>query len=358
MKSIYITTLALFALVSCTGSEEATNEAHNHEALELEMGLPTQDTIYSVIQCTGEVDVPPQSRATVSAPLGGYLREVKFYPGQYVNKGEILARVSHPDYVDLQRTYLDAKARVVFLESDLERKKELYKTNAINQRSLDEVQSNYDVQKATMMAAAASLRQIGINPASLTPETIESELILRSPITGYITNINANLGQHVTPEQELYEVVDDSHMHIELSVFPRDIQQVKIGQRITFTLPGDPTIHEGEIKQIGRQVQAESGAFIIHAHSSEELDGLRPGQYVDGQIILNPHKGYTLPKGAVLAKGDTHVVFVKEGEHYHAVEVEIGSEMGSRIEILTPLQEPVVLQDAHLLESFEGGHSH
>ncbi|GGH68698.1 efflux RND transporter periplasmic adaptor subunit [Phaeocystidibacter marisrubri] len=358
-KFLYIA-LVLFA-ASCGESESPEtmmeDQGHSHSA-EFKTGMPTKDTVYSIIQCTGVVDVPPQSRATVSAPLGGYLREVRFYPGERVNKGDVLARIAHPDYVELQRTYLDSKAKTAFYEADLDRKRELYESQAINERALQEVVSQYEVQKSTMMAAAASLLQMGINPNDLTAETIQSELILRSPITGHITHIDGNLGQHVTPEDLIYEIVDDTHMHIELSVFPRDIQGVREGQSIRFMLPGDPTIYKGDIQQVGRQVRPESGAFIIHAHPEEAIEALRPGQYVDGEIIIAPHVGMVLPQSAVVSKGDENFVFeVVDGE-YRQRAVRTGVVINGNVEILDSLEFPVVLEKAHLLMDAAGGHTH
>lgn len=359
MRSTYIILAATGLMMACSSGENPTVWEHHHSETSMKTGLPQRDSVYAYIACTGVIDVPPQSRATVSAPLGGYLRDVRFYPGEKVQKGEILAKIAHPDYIELQRSYLDAMARSGFLLSDLNRKRELFTSEAINQRALDEVEAEYNVQRSTMMAAAASLRQMGIDPDQLTPETIQSELILRSPISGYITHIEANLGQHVTPEQELYEVVDDSHMHIELSVFPKDIGKIREGQLIAFQLPGDPVEYSGHIRQVGRQVQETSGAFIIHAHAEEAISGLRPGQYVEGKIILESHPAMVLPKGAVVTKGDQTLVFVKEGDEYHPIEVRTGLEVDDKVEILDTLTVPVVLEDAYLLlEAEGGGHSH
>lgn len=358
-KFLYIA-LVLFA-ASCGNSETAEPMAEDHghsHTSSYKTGMATEDTVYNIIQCTGVVDVPPQSRATVSAPLGGYLREVRFYPGERVNKGDVLARIAHPDYVELQRTYLDSKARAAFSKADLDRKQELFESEAINERALQEVKAEYEVQKSTMMAAAASLRQMGINPDNLTAETIQSELIIRAPITGHITHIDANLGQHVTPEDPIYEIVDDTHMHIELSVFPRDIQMVREGQAIQFTLPGDPTVYRGDIQQVGRQVRPESGAFIIHAHPEGAIEALRPGQYVDGEIIIAPHKGMVLPESAVVSKGEENFIFeVVDGE-YHQRSVRTGIRRNGRVEILDTLTFPVVLENAHLLMESAGGHTH
>lgn len=357
---IYI--LILGTAISCSEQPaETSGENHNHEHAsqgDFLMGMPRIDTINKRISCVGEVDVPPQSRATVSAPLGGFIREVKYYPGQSVVKGEVLARVAHPDYVEIQHNYLDAKARVNFLQLDLERKERLLLDNAVNERTLQELQAELDAEKARMMSAAAMLVQVGISAEHLTADNLQSEIILRSPVSGTITQINANLGQHVTAEQVLYEIVDDRHMHIELRVFPRDIAQIKIGQAIEFHIPGNADTYTGEVMQVSRQLDDESGAFIVHAHAEEEGDHLRPGQFVEGAILMNPVVAFTLPEEAVVTKDDGTFVFVKEGDDYHPVRVRVGISAGNRVQILDTLTSEVVIDDAYLLLEAEGGHSH
>lgn len=360
-KWIYL--LIAGSIWACTeqpqNTEDTHEEGHQHISKEnYPMGLPTLDTINKRITCVGEVDVPPQSRATVSAPLGGFIREVKYYPGQRVTKGEVLARVSHPDYVELQHNYLDAKARVSFLELDVERKQRLLADNAINERSIQELQSQLDSEKARMMASAAKLRQVGISPDNLTAELIQSELVLRSPVSGTITQINANLGQHVTAEQVLYEIVDDAHMHIEMRIFPRDIALIEVGQKIEFRIPGNASTYAGEVMQVGRQLDEESGAFIVHAHAEEDGSHLRPGQFVEGAILMKPIYAYTLPQEAVVNKEGESVVFMEEGDGYHPHRVHVGITTGGRVQILDTLTHKVVLDDAYLLLEAEGGHSH
>ena len=358
----FVTIMIGLAVIGCStekGDDPAGEAGHEHSRAQWITGSPEQDTIYDAITCTGMIDVPPESRATISAPLGGYLREVKYYPGQKVSKGEILARVAHPNYIELQRTFLDAKSQVRFLEMDFQRKTELFEQEAINSRVLEEVRSKLESEKARMMAAAASLRQMDIDPSSLSADNIQESLTLRSPLNGYITKINVNLGQHVTPEEALYEIVDDSHMHIELSIFPRDISKVKLGQKIEYMIPGDQNVYEGDIQQIGRQVDDESGAFTIHAHSHSDHTVLRPGQYVEGKILITPREAQLLPMTAVVRDANSNFVFVQMGDHYEKFEVRTGSMYGEQIEILDSIPGPVVMKNAYLLlEAGEAGHSH
>lgn len=359
MKTRHFLYIAALMAAACqSGNTDQAEHDHEHAPVAYPMGLPQQDTVYSAVECVGVVDVPPQSRATVSAPLGGFLRDVRFYPGDRVEKGQWLARVAHPDYVALQREYLDAKARVAYLETDLARKKELLASSAMNERTVQELESELAVQRNTKSAAAAGLRQIGLDPSSLSADNIQSELSLRSPINGYITHIDANLGQHVTPEQPLYEIVDDDHMHIELSVFPRDIAGIHAGQDIEFSIPGDAHRYSGKVQLVGRQVMPESGAFVVHAHPEENIVGLRPGQFVEGTIIRDPRAAWILPKGAVVSDGDHYVVFEKDGDEYIKRTVEVGEELERGWEILEELPAPVVLENAHLLMETGEGHSH
>lgn len=352
--SILISTL----FIACSGEEKSNEEGHDHqESMEMAMVEARVDTVYHTISCNGEVDVPPQSRATISSPLSGYVREVRFYPGERVRKNEYLARIAPPEFIELQHQYLDAQANLTFLETDLERKRTLLSQNAVNSRTIEELESKVSSERARMRSTEARLKQIGIDPNDVEADNIQSELILRSPIDGYITGIDVNLGQHVNAEQRLYEIVDDEHMHIELNVFPQDIAKVKYHQVIEFTIPGNTETFRGEVQQIGRQLNDESGAYMVHAHADEHGDHLRPGQFVEGKIFTNPTIAILLPTSAIDKSEETPAVYVAEGDHYVRREVRTGRQFGQYTQILDPLDVPVVKDCYYLLES-EGGHSH
>lgn len=340
------------------GMEVIRLSAEQMESNDIRVGSPDSCNANFSVTCNGVVDVPPQSRATLSAPLGGFLKLVKYYEGQRVSKGEILAELEHPDYISIQREYLESKANVALYKNELNRKETLAKADATSERELQEVRTKYNNEMARYQSAVATLNQLGLSTEQVDAKGIQSRLPLRSPISGYITAIHANLGQHVTPEMPLYEIIDDAHMHLELDVFPQDISRIKEGQLIEFQINGDTRVFKGEVKLIGRKVHEETGAFKVHGHAEEGLDNLRPGQFVQAQILAGAHVSTCLPVSAIINSGMKNYVFRQDGDHFEKMEVQIGETKNGFTEVLNLPMGKYIINNAHLLMESEAGHDH
>ena len=81
----------------------------------IETGVPVSKTMSSILKVNGVIDVPPQNMVSISFPLGGYLKSTKLLPGMHVAKGEALAVLEDPQYIQLQQDYLMAKAKLNIL---------------------------------------------------------------------------------------------------------------------------------------------------------------------------------------------------------------------------------------------------
>ena len=81
----------------------------------IETGKPEMRSMSSQLKVNGLIDVPPQSMVTVSFPLGGYVKSTELLPGMHISKGQTLAIMQDPSFVQMQEDYLIAKAKLIFL---------------------------------------------------------------------------------------------------------------------------------------------------------------------------------------------------------------------------------------------------
>jgi len=91
------------------------------------------------IQCTGVVRAHPHDIAVVSAPMKGFVRELNHQKGQQIRRGETVAQLSHPAYLELQQQYLSAKSHMEYYRQEYQRQGEL---------AVDEAAPLKKVQKA------------------------------------------------------------------------------------------------------------------------------------------------------------------------------------------------------------------
>jgi cobalt-zinc-cadmium efflux system membrane fusion protein len=180
----------------------------------------------------GVVDVPPQNLVSISAPLGGYLRATDLLPGMEVQKGQTLAVLEDPRFIQLQQDYLVTEGKVKMLGQDFDRQKALNASKTSSDKVFQEATAELNTQKVTLRSLGEQLRLIGVDPAGLTAETISRSVALRSPIHGWVAKVNVNIGRYVQPTDVLFELVDPKDIHLALTVFEKDLPHVRVGQEV------------------------------------------------------------------------------------------------------------------------------
>lgn len=297
------------------------------------------------LSLNGELDLPPQNMASVSAPMGGFVKSTDLLEGMRVKKGQLIARIENPDFVTLQQDYLEARSRLDYLQLEFERQKELAEEQVTSAKTFQQTTADYRSARARVEALAERLRLIGVNPGSLREGKISRILPLYSPIEGYVTYINAAIGRYVSPTDVLFRIADTEHLHVELTVFEKDVVALKKGQQVRYSLPGESTAsREATIYLIGKEISPER-TVQVHAHMEEEDKDLVPGMYVQARVALDGQQVLALPEAAVVRDNGKDFIFLylgeeKEGEavmkKFRLVPVERGVEEGGYVQVALP----------------------
>ncbi|MGI4762226.1 MAG: efflux RND transporter periplasmic adaptor subunit [Janthinobacterium lividum] len=289
--------------------------AAQERAAGIELGSFERQNMSTEVQANGSVEVPPQSRAAITAIMGGYVQTVSVLPGQHVAAGAVIATLRSPEYLTLQQTYLQSKAKVRFLAEDLERQRILDVEDVGAKRKLQQARADYASEQATLRTTAAQLRLLGISLARLDAGTIVSAVPLTTPIAGYVKAVNSNPGEFVNPQEPLAEVLNRDDLHLELKVFEKDVALVKPGQLILFKVQNSG--REEELKArvflVGKAFDDNARTVRVHAHMEPERSDLLPGQFVAARIQTAGARVRTLPEAALVQAGDLSYVFQRVG---------------------------------------------
>lgn len=307
------------------------------------------------ILLNGLIEVPPQNLVSVSMPLGGYLKSSHLLPGMQVKKGEALAIMEDQQYIQLQQDYLMAKAKLRFIEAEYNRQKELNQSKSSSDKVLQQTEMEYTQTKLNLSALAEKLRIINIRPEALTEEGVSATIPLISPINGFVSKVNVNLGKYVNPTDVLFELIDPSDIHLKLKVFEKDLELLQIGQTVKAFTNNQPTKkYSCEIIVIGRDLSPDRSAEV-HCHFKEYDKNLVPGMYMNAEIELLAKQALSLPDQAVLHYQAGDYVFVAKGPRvYEMKEVKTGLSKGGYTE-LSPVsgenmsQWDVVVEGAYTL---------
>lgn len=277
----------------------------------IETVMLSEKNIGTVLKLNGKIDVPPQSLVSVSVPLGGYLKTSKLLPGTHVNKGEIIAVMEDPQYIKLQQDYLQAKSKLQFAELDYKRQRELNESQASSEKVMQQAQAEMNNQRITMNALAQQLRLININPNQLNENTISKSVPVRSQINGYVSKVNVNIGKYVNPADVLFELIDPTDIHLNLTVYEKDISKLAIGQKLFAYSNAEPNKkYEGEILLISKDI-SNDGFAEVHCHFEQYDKSLLPGTYMNAILETKTTLSYALPEESIVSFEGKDYVFVE-----------------------------------------------
>lgn len=315
-------------------AEEHTEKEGEHEASEtaveltpeqfvigqVELGKIVPKNLSSVIAVNGLLDVPPQNQVSVSAPLGGFVQSTDLLQGMRVKKGQLLVVIENPEFVTIQQDYLESKSQLEYLALEYARQKELATEQVGPLKNFQQVTAQYKGMQSRVNGLKQQLAHIGLSPNRVQAGNITRTLSIYSPINGYVTEVNTNRGSYVTPTDVMFEIVDTEHLHVELTVFEKDITKLKANQKIRFYLPNESGVERmATLYLIGREISTER-TVRVHAHLDKEETQLIPGMYVKAFIELNNQTVPALPQEAVVQSEGKDYIFVFKGERQEAGE--------------------------------------
>ncbi len=346
---------------------------------EISIGIIEKRKIGHEITVNGMIDVPPQGNISITVPYGGFLKYTAMLPGSRLKKGQLIASVENPEFIEIQREYLEALANNDYLKADFERQQVLNNENVTSAKVFQKARSSYLTNKANIQALESKLKLIGFNPETVKNGAISSVVNVYSPIKGVVRDVYINTGKYFNPQDVLMDITDASDLHVELKVYEDDIPLIRNEQRIRFRLANDPEKWmEAEIFLIGNNVR-DDRSVTIHGHLKEHIEDLLPGMFVNAKIEVEAKEQYAIPEEAIVRFEGKHYIFKslgkrKEGEHmmndFEMIEIIRGKEeegfvafsFEDKSQDITKMQ--VVLSDAFTLlgqakmSDEEGGHGH
>lgn len=320
---------------------------------EIITGKPQEKNIGAIIKLNGKIDVPPQNMVSVSAPLGGYLKYTGLLPGQHVNKGQSIATMEDQQYIRLQQDYLMAKSKLQFAELDYTRQKDLNQSQASSDKVMQQAQAEANSQRILMNSLAQQLRLINIDPNKINADNIRKSTALFSPISGFVSKVNVNIGKYVSPSEVLFELVNPEDIHLNLKVFEGDVKKLHIGQRLwAYTNSNPEKKYSCEIILINKDVTPE-GTIEVHCHFFNYDPSLVPGMYMNAELALDSKTVMALPENAIVSFEGKQYVFEQVGDKKFAMkEVATGNTESGYITIVNAqpfIDKTIVTEGAYAL---------
>lgn len=347
-KNIGLLILPLIAIFQSCGNKAAQGDTKENEIKVQEVVLTDAqmqnasigfDTakivkLSGTIKVNGVIDVPPQNMVSVSLPLGGFLVRTKLLPGMHLNKGDVIAVMEDQQYIQLQQDYLTAKARFSYIEKEYQRQAELNQSKASSDKVFEQAKSDYQSQKILINALAEKLKLIGLEPSHLNENNMSKSINVYSPINGFVSKVNVNIGRYINPSDVMFELVNPDDIHLNLTIYEKDLQSLHIGSKVkAYTNNNPEKLYDCDVILIGQDVSKE-GFVQVHCHFHTYSNILIPGMYMNAELESDSKMALALPETAVVSHEGIEYVFIeKSNKHFEMLAVKTLSRSNGKVEI-------------------------
>ncbi len=224
----------------------------------------------------------------IGTQVSGIIEHVYVDFNDNVKQGQVLARLDETPLraqVEQSQASVDqAKAQLDFQEATYNRMKALYEKNLIAQADYDQAVYNYQNSKASLNNAKSAFDRANVNLAYAT---------IYSPIDGVVLNRAIEEGQTVAASfntPEMFTIANDlTRMEVQASVDEADIGQVKLGQRVQFTVDSYPDEKfEGLVSQVRLKPVTTNNVvtYVVIFSAPNPEKKLMPGMTASATIFI------------------------------------------------------------------------
>jgi membrane fusion protein, heavy metal efflux system len=305
------------------------------ETIGLEVGPLKKIPLSNTVKVTGVLELLPQDRAEVSPLLGGNIKSIHVVEGDEVTKGQLLATMQHPDFIKMQQEYQIKYNSLDYLKLEYERQEKLYGDKVSSAKVYQAAKSQYKSTQAEVNGLKVTLQMLGLDVNKIESGDFFNTIPITAPISGFMHLVNVNIGEFAGPitgrKQVMFEITDNSRLHVDLRVYEKDIYKVKKGQKVYFTVANQPgKTMEATIYSVGKAFEDNAKSIHLHGEINNKNGELLPGMYVEGRIATSDVPVLAVPEDAIVTEGETAFIFMQtkakegheeaEGEEGHAHE--------------------------------------
>jgi cobalt-zinc-cadmium efflux system membrane fusion protein len=318
-KSLLAITILFAACTAKTEEKKVVAETHDPSLVEfsqdqynnanVQLGKVSMTNLGSYIKASGTLDVPPNQFISITAPYGGTIKSTPVIEGKYMNKGEVIAVIENPEFLQMQQDYMESSSQLSFLKQDMARQEELVKENIAAKKSLQRAGSEYNSMVARVEGLKSKLRLANINPSNVKSGNFTSRVSIHAPISGYITHVYSNVGKYVGPNEVLADMANTKNILVKVKVFEKDLPQVKMGQQIRFKATGDSIERIAKIFLIGKDIDVDR-TVQVSGKLLNPAPALIPGMFINAIIEIGASETTALPQEAVVQAGGKNYIFV------------------------------------------------
>ena len=288
-----------------------------------------------------QVVIPNAQIRVLNPMLPGLVNVLYVAEGDQIKKGQILAEISSPEFLDAQQDYLAALSTYAQMDRNHQRNRELLEEGIISEKSYLSGEAAARAAAASLYRAEQSLEFSGLSIDEIallkSSRKMKKTMSIPAPFDGVVLKQTVMTGEHVDEDVSLYHVGQIDPLWIEIHVPFYVRGSIAIGNGIV--IEGSDV--KSKIMTIGQMVHEEDQGIIVRGVMEDGQTSFIPGQFIKAKLEQRISGGsfYRIPNGAVIRSGDEVNLFVKNSSGFLLKKAEIVADEGTSLVIKAELNE-------------------
>ncbi|MGH8610865.1 MAG: efflux RND transporter periplasmic adaptor subunit [Gammaproteobacteria bacterium] len=310
----------------------------NNADIKLETAGPAR--IRSTLQLQGEIQFNQDRLAHVVPRLAGVVVKSAKNLGDQVKKGELLAVLESQTLADLKSEHLATQTRLELARGTFEREKRLWEEKI-------SAQQDYLASRQVLIEAEIAHRNVeqkllalGLTHAAVMRGGADSltRYEIYAPIDGVVTEKHLAIGEAVKEDASIFTIADLSTVWTEMTIYPKDLSSVKLGQKVTVRASALNAEAEGRVSYVGSLIGEQTRSAKARVTLLNPDRSWRPGLFVAVDLVQDETEvPVAVSAEAIQTHRDWKVVFARYGEFFEGRPVELGRSDGKWVEVVSGL---------------------
>lgn len=358
MRKIHLhNKLILFCLLFVTGCNQPRQETPKTPASDQPADSPVryvkavEQTVPETLDLAAKVQPDPTRVVRIFPPASGRVTAVEVKPGDYVNRGQDVARLSSSDIAGARSDFAKANIEADRATRAMERQKVLFEHGAAAEKDFIDARAQADAAHAELARAKQRLELLNVNPSATT-----DYVTLVSPAPGVVLDVNAAPGEFsksLESANPLITIADLKTVWIVGDLYEKDIAKVKRGEAVTITFQAYPGKQwSGRIDSLSGALDPSTRTLKVRVTLPNSDQSLKPEMFGTIHVKSGAHQALVIPAPAVIREGTTTTVFVNNAGKPEQRAVTVGQTVDGTVEILSGLRagDEVAADGAELLK--------
>lgn len=301
----------------------------------VELGIAGPARIKTTLELIGEVRLNEDKTVRIVPRMNGLVESVSANAGDRVRKGQVVAVVSSQSLADQRSELLAAQKRLELARTTMEREKRLWEEKISAEQ--DYLQARQLLQEAEIAEQSARQKLASLGTALPSSGNL-TRYEIRSPIDGMVTDKKIAVGEVLKEDSTIFVVADMSSVWVDATVYAKDLNQVKSGQRATVKATAFDAEASGSIRYVGSVVGDQTRTALARLVLPNPKGIWRPGLPVNVHLVADEVEvPVAVAADAIQSLRDWSVVFGRYGDQFEARPLTLGRRDGAMVEVLDGL---------------------